>query len=595
MKKVKYLAMLLAAGMFAACSDNLEDTGAGNAGGTTPSTTEGYVRVAINMPTTSGGTTRSVTMSDGTTDEYAVKNAILAFFKTTTTTGSGETKAQFVKAYDVTLSPAGNGNSEVTTRYTVVQEVPMTGTEEDMYVLAILNKNALFSVENTTGDLQQNGTDVLTAGGSNTLSDLQKTITTTADACTADGFLMLNAPLAKTATATGLTLANVQTLVPVTVYENQTTAENNDAASIYVERIVAKVTLTGFDYDKENDKYTKTVTAKENDPFYQDQVEFTGWTLSVTNNTTKAVRDVEDIATWVGNDYGIVNRFLGTTNIDAKNLYRIYWGKDCNYATNDDYSNAFTTLTNSNLSTWTWNTNTADNTKDTNEDYALYCLENTMDFKQQNQDQTTTLVLRTQYIANPNETGDNTQHFFMFGTGSQTYTTTQFLEQVKTTLSLGSDITISLADNATGGTYTYIPDGQDNQSSYVGKKDIKTLFTLSGNTTSLTDIQAQALINALGEIKFYEHGVSYYNTVLIRHFDDLETPWNVASSTYTGAHLGRYGVLRNNWYEIKIDEISGPGNPDIDEPEGPDDGREGYIRAEINVLSWAKRTQDVDL
>ena len=29
MKKVKYLAMLLAAGMFAACSDNLEDTGAG--------------------------------------------------------------------------------------------------------------------------------------------------------------------------------------------------------------------------------------------------------------------------------------------------------------------------------------------------------------------------------------------------------------------------------------------------------------------------------------------------------------------------------------------------------------------------------------
>lgn len=40
MKKVKYLAMLLAAGMFAACSDNLEDTGAGNAGGTTPATGE---------------------------------------------------------------------------------------------------------------------------------------------------------------------------------------------------------------------------------------------------------------------------------------------------------------------------------------------------------------------------------------------------------------------------------------------------------------------------------------------------------------------------------------------------------------------------
>ena len=65
MKKVKYLAMLLAAGMFAACSDNLEDTGAGNAGGTTPATGEGYVKVAINMPTTSGGTTRSVTSQMG--------------------------------------------------------------------------------------------------------------------------------------------------------------------------------------------------------------------------------------------------------------------------------------------------------------------------------------------------------------------------------------------------------------------------------------------------------------------------------------------------------------------------------------------------
>lgn len=75
MKKVKYLAMLLAAGMFAACSDNLEDTGAGNAGGTTPVTGEGYVKVAINMPTTSGGMSRAddgsyVDLDDGLENEY---------------------------------------------------------------------------------------------------------------------------------------------------------------------------------------------------------------------------------------------------------------------------------------------------------------------------------------------------------------------------------------------------------------------------------------------------------------------------------------------------------------------------------------------
>ena len=95
MKKVKYLAMLLAAGMFAACSDNLEDTGAGNAGGTTPGTTEGYVKVSINTPTTSGTMTRSFSLDDGTDNEYEVKEKgnILVFFKTTATTGAGTPEA----------------------------------------------------------------------------------------------------------------------------------------------------------------------------------------------------------------------------------------------------------------------------------------------------------------------------------------------------------------------------------------------------------------------------------------------------------------------------------------------------------------------
>lgn len=88
MKKVKYLAMLLAAGMFAACSDNLEDTGAGNAGGTTPVTGEGYVKVAINMPTTSGGMSRTddkgtspIDLEDGLDNEFKVNAGIIVFFE----------------------------------------------------------------------------------------------------------------------------------------------------------------------------------------------------------------------------------------------------------------------------------------------------------------------------------------------------------------------------------------------------------------------------------------------------------------------------------------------------------------------------------
>lgn len=602
MKKVKFLAMMLAAGMFAACSDALEDSGMDNGGGNTPATGEGYVKVAINMPTTSGTSTKSVTLEDGTSDEYAVKNGILVFFKTTATTGTGtpEKTAQFVKAYNVSFTPSGDGgNDEVTTRHTVIGEAPMAGDGEQIYALAILNKNNVFSVNESTGALQQGGADVF-GENNNTLDALQKSISTTASACITEGFLMLNAPLAKTSTPSGWTdLSNVQTLVPVTVYQTQTEAENStDPASIYVERVVAKVTLTGFDYDSDDKEYTAEVAKNDvNSPFTGDEVKMEGWTLSVTNKTTKAVRDVNDIPTWLGSTYGTVARFLSTTKIDSKELYRIYWGKDCNYASGDTYTDAFDILSNTNEATWTWNENTSDNTDDPNEDYAMYCLENTMDYGQQLQNQTTTLVLKTTYYADPSNTTEGAQDFFMYGTREETYTESQFLEAVKTALSLDQAITISVAADAIGGTYTYIPAGSDSDEQYAGKKNVVALFTLTGGSSAtLTTAQVQTLINSLGEIRYYKEGATYYNVVMIRHFDDTEADWDAASGAYTGAHLGRYGVLRNNWYEIKVNSISGPGDPDIEDPEPePDDDTEGYIRAEINVLSWAKRQQGVNL
>ena len=60
--------------------------------------------------------------------------------------------------------------------------------------------------------------------------------------------------------------------------------------------------------------------------------------------------------------------------------------------------------------------------------------------------------------------------------------------------------------------------------------------------------------------------------------------------------LGRYGVLRNNWYDLGINSISGVGSPVVpDAPGTPDDELESFISVRINVLSWAKRTQREDL
>ena len=60
--------------------------------------------------------------------------------------------------------------------------------------------------------------------------------------------------------------------------------------------------------------------------------------------------------------------------------------------------------------------------------------------------------------------------------------------------------------------------------------------------------------------------------------------------------LGRYGMVRNNWYDIAINKISGPGSPDVPEPgDDPDDDPDPYkIDVTINILSWAKRSQEVN-
>ena len=61
-------------------------------------TGDGFVAVAINLPTRSGVTSRANdTFDDGTTEEYEVKNAKLLLFN-----GTDEASATFVQAYPLT-------------------------------------------------------------------------------------------------------------------------------------------------------------------------------------------------------------------------------------------------------------------------------------------------------------------------------------------------------------------------------------------------------------------------------------------------------------------------------------------------------------
>ena len=436
MKKVKFLAMLLAAGMFAACSDNLED--AGNMGENAPDATEGYVRVAIHTPTTTGSMTRaedgSADLEDGTTNEYKITDGAIVFFKAAIDETNPDANATFVSAYPLTgLTAQGGDEPQVTEKVVTVSAAPMVNTaSEQLYALVILNTPTVVKVGADNHSLTLKRTPLTTLSK---LSDFTAALTeqnlTTYTGDTYDDFTMCNAPLS-TEPGTNLGSASsivAKTLVPVTVYPTQNEAEGNPAARIYVERVVAKVTLKGFNYD--NSVYTKDV--KNTAGVYAgDVVQLEGWTLNVTNKSTALVRNVSGfsatgwLAAATGTATNKISRFAGTTVIPVDyatpgtNYYRIYWAEDGNYSEKDEQVTDDFTVYSSTAAPEdpqpTWNQNTADNTDNKDKDYALYCLENTMAADKQNEKQTTSVLLKTIYLTKfEGQDGASRQDFFVCG------------------------------------------------------------------------------------------------------------------------------------------------------------------------------------
>ena len=132
-------------------------------------------------------------------------------------------------------------------------------------------------------------------------------------------------------------------------------------------------------------------------------------------------------------------------------------------------------------------------------------------------------------------------------------------------------------------------------------------YTKDGEDPKTMSAENLQKLQAAMTVTEYTNAESYY-TVLIKHFGDDLTPWNEDNKTDNpypdndekadNNWLGRYGVLRNNWYEIEVTGIKGIGSatvPDVNDDPTPDDNVEKYISVKINMLSWAKRKQSVTL
>lgn len=595
MKKKFYLLGMLAAGLtFAGCTDDIDDA-TGSGGNTTVG--DGYVKVAINLPTTSGNSTRSANDSfdDGLAAEYKVNNVILALFY-----GADESSAACKWAADIStvFHNEGTTTDNITTKSEmVISEVPKPGENEDVYAFVIVNKSGYFDVSDNKLTYDAEGSSLTNFEG--TLSGLFTTasaveLTKIASTSSDCNFMMTNAPISDKASVTSGTSwdPTISTLVKVNVYDDQPTAEAAPSNPIYVERVAAKVEVKVNSNDNSLD-------VTNNNVFPSAKVTFNNWALQNTNKKTYLVRNVvgsgESAAwkTWITYFNASVaeeNRFVGEQSAP----YRTYWGIDPNYTTvaKDNLGENFNVWTSTNDPNTAWLT--PNNNSTTENPVYAYCAENTTQATSMLHNQLTGVLLKaTFYLNKDNPTGN----FFTCNNTSEIYTEENMIQAFTATLAEAGD-EIKLGDGETL---------QIKTTATAGKKitdatGLKEVFNVKASDSSkdLTDGQANAILKQYNPINFYKDGVTFYYTSLIKHFGDTYTPAtniNDAANDYNdNDHLGRYGVVRNNWYELNIKSVSGPGEPEIPEiPEEPGDKEHSYINVDINILSWAKRQQNVDL
>lgn len=521
-----------------------------------------YATFTIVLPTTNG--TRAAgdpTYEDGTPNEYAVNNATLLVFQNEL--GKQESEAKFVESVELGDMKPWTGNNDnpnvITTEANVTAKLNnfKSDYEGNYYAVILLNNNIDASQKKV--NLPVNGT---------TFANWQRDNVSNSINSTENGFYMANA-VKVTGTAT-------ETLVLIDknkVTTNESAAQS--AATVYVERGVAKVTMTTF---SEMD-----VTGIEGD-----KVTITAWDLDVTNKKSYPLHNVYNFGGFDAYWNAIWNEPRFTSGHTAFN--RAHWGIDPNYSTiNNGSSSADAEKTdefNYKASTYDFSAaGTAKNPK--------YCLENTFSLDHQYQNQTTRVIMKATYVPKDLTEGET---FYMFDGKSGYFTESTLKTQISTAITNAgypaTDFTVALTDMKEAG--KHVLTASDITKVY-GSVDVDDVFLGKVNAAlGLTDGK---------KISTYKDGVSYY-IARIKHFGDAQTPWNSGEPTYgTGVeakkkYLGRYGMVRNNWYELTVNSVSNPGSPDVPEvnPNTPDDeGDKYYINCSVKILSWAKRVHGIDL
>ena len=564
MRNVKNLfGMAVMATALVACSSNDDLASNGNEGNQTG---EAYASFRINLPTTSG--TRAddpkpgtPSFDEGTAAEYEVKNGTILIFDANTD--------KFVTSADLgTMNPWTDVKTNgVTTSAIATVKLENVTVGGNYKALVLLNNN----VDATTKKVKL-PTDAETyAAWSKDASkvDAEKYVST-------DGIFMANAPKYESATEDPTTLVKINH-----VCASPEEAQAKAATVVYVERGLAKVTMENF----------ATEGYKVADGTYKDAtVKIENWKLDVTNKSTFPVHQTGTLNTSWG-DIWNTPRFYDGTNTVFK---RVYWGTDPNYSgvanlTLANCKDAFKMITNAQV----------DGVAGTPQ----YCLENTFDLANMMQGQTTRVVFKAKFTPKGFTAAET---FYKIGNNTAIWKKADLEKQIlavaTTAMNLTSaetaDYKVDLdaaANNISGEAGLHMITADNIVYTGSGSSKVPAALAAINTKLGLSEENPTTHKEKVG-ISTYLNGEAYY-IARIKHFNAL-TPWNPGQAYDSNdKYLGRYGVLRNNWYSLSVNTVSGLGYPEVPEvkPTVPDDENDQYINVEVKILDWAKRSQSIEL
>ncbi len=636
MRKLSFFAMAVAGMLFAACSSD-KDAAEGFQSSLNQEITDGYVSLNIHLPSTPILRALNDQYDDGIANEYKVTDACLFLYQKASTDAEGD--ATLVSAQPLTYGTLNNtlDNDNVTTDFPAWAKILGTvDTSKELFALVCVNYKDILSISN--GKPTVGGTSL--DKGSKFSALISATTANDMIGSSKDYFFMANTVASKaqggaaTTAPTKNDLVTLAALDATKIYPTEEAAKAHAAGDVYVERAVAKATM----------KYPTDLKVANTLEIGSIQ-----WAINNTEPTSYVVRNMGDLATdymkYSSEGFATAEyRMVGNTKFAAADLYRTYWCVDPQYSVD-----ATLTLGASSY---------VDAAKGSATATPLYCHENTFDVAHQNYKNTTRAVVKVTlsettefYAVNDATTKYATADAAKAAAGSfqaAVLNDARIKQFFKDHLVAGhsftataGDFTLTYDEPATGAagyvklsgitlntTSTNLSGACPSDLNFADAATAKTAFDALGTlATIISDINADVKVkkfvggNMWYTARFehfantaYEKGLASYAETTAKGQGDL-APWNcweptgkkpAAGTTATSYpagtktaeenYLGRYGMVRNNWYDVQIDKIDGFGEPvdpslSVDNPTTPDDNPESYISVKIYVLSWAKRTQ----